>query len=53
VPASAEEFAELRLEALLTRAFDLKSGPPPFPIDGAERVAAYLTEVCRSGELVR
>lgn len=53
LPASAEEFAELRLESLLTRAFELKPGPPPFPIDGAERVAAYLTEVCRSGEIVR
>jgi hypothetical protein len=46
IPASARAFAELRLERLLDRAFALRPGPPPFPTDGAGRVAAHLTRVC-------
>lgn len=53
VPASSKQFSEFRLEALLDRAFSLRPGPPPFPTDGAARVAEHLAEVCRgagSGE---
>ena len=42
IPASARDFAELRLERPLERAFALKPGPPPFPADGAARVAERL-----------
>jgi hypothetical protein len=48
VPASARGFAELRLEALLDRALSLRPGPPPFPADGAARVAERLAESCRT-----
>ncbi len=46
VPASARAFAELRIERLLDRAFAMKPGDPPFPTDGAARVAERLTAVC-------
>jgi hypothetical protein len=48
VPASAREFAELRLERLLERAFALRPGPPPFPADGAARVAERLAQTCET-----
>jgi hypothetical protein len=48
IPASARVFAELRLERLLDRAFALRPGPPPFPIDGAGRVAKHLERICTS-----
>jgi hypothetical protein len=48
IPASSRAFAELRLEPHLARALALEPGPPPFPADGAARVAAHLTEICRS-----
>ncbi len=48
IPASSRAFAELRLEPLLDRAFALRPGPPPFPADGAGRVAERLVETCRS-----
>jgi hypothetical protein len=48
VPASSRAFGELRLESFLEDAFARKIGPPPFPIDGAERVAMRLVEACRS-----
>ena len=44
IPISAEDFAGLRLEAPLARAFALRPGPPPFPADGAARVAGLLLE---------
>lgn len=50
VPASSRDFAELRLERLLDRAFSLRPGPPPFPATGADRIAAHLTEFCLIGE---
>lgn len=49
IPASTRGFAEMRLEPWLRKAFALRPGPPPFPIDGAARVAGRLAEVCRSG----
>ena len=42
LPASARDFADLRLERHLERAFALRPGPPPFPADGASRVAGHL-----------
>jgi hypothetical protein len=42
IPVSAREFATLKLEKHLDRAFHLRPGPPPFPIDGASRVAEHL-----------
>ncbi len=42
IPASRREFDELRLERHLERAFALEPGPPPFPADGASRVARHL-----------
>jgi len=48
VPASARAFAEFRLESHLDKALALKPGPPPFPADGAARVAERLAETCRS-----
>ncbi|WZO95800.1 hypothetical protein EP7_002770 [Isosphaeraceae bacterium EP7] len=47
VPTTEREFNELRLGRALDRAFSLKPGPPPFPADGADRVAGHLTAVCR------
>ena len=44
VPASSRAFSELRLESLLRRALSVRPGPPPFPADGAERVARRLIE---------
>jgi hypothetical protein len=49
LPATSRDFAELRIEGLLDRAFSLEPGPPPFPADGASRAAERLTESCRSG----
>lgn len=48
LPTSARAFAELRLESLLDRAFALRPGPPPFPADGAARVAERLARSCDS-----
>lgn len=48
VPASARAFAELRIEGLLEKALAMKPGPPPFPADGAARVAEQLTQTCRT-----
>lgn len=47
VPATSREFAALRLERQLEQAFALRPGPPPFPADGATRIAAHLTSICR------
>jgi hypothetical protein len=46
IPASTREFTELRLDRLLERAFASTPGPPPFPTDGALRVAELLTQTC-------
>lgn len=48
LPASARAFAEMRLEPQLRRAFGLRPGPPPFPADGAARVAERLACTCRA-----
>jgi hypothetical protein len=49
VPASAQQFAQLELEALLWRAFSLRPGPARFDRDGATTVANYLANICRHG----
>jgi hypothetical protein len=49
VPAPARSFSAMRIEPLLRRAFALEPGPPPFPIDGAARVADRLISLCRTG----
>ncbi len=48
LPASAGAFAAMKVETLLKRAFTLRPGPPPFPGDGAARVAERLVEACRT-----
>ena len=48
VPVSARDFVELRIERPLERALALEPGPPPFPSDGAARVADRLTQTCHS-----
>ncbi|WP_231749225.1 glycosyltransferase family protein [Tautonia plasticadhaerens] len=53
VPASRRAFDRLRIERLLDRALSLAPGPPPFPMDGADRVAAYLTDACLGRSLPR
>jgi hypothetical protein len=47
VPISSLEFRSLRLNRALERALQVKPGPPPFPPDGAIRIARYLTAICR------
>src|SRR4029079_9916230 len=46
LPASARAFAQVRLGPPLAHRFALKPGPPPFPADGAARVAERLTQTC-------
>jgi hypothetical protein len=48
IPMPARAFAEMRLERALESAFALKPGPPPFPADGAARVAERLAQTCLS-----
>ncbi len=48
IPVPARDFTALRIGAALKKAFACRPGPPPFPADGAERVAAHLTAVCRA-----
>ena len=38
----ARDFAELRIERQLEKAFAMKPGPAPYPADGASRVAGHL-----------
>jgi hypothetical protein len=47
VPVSKREFDAFRLDIPLERALSLRPGPPPFPVDGAQRVAHDLTSLCR------
>jgi hypothetical protein len=47
VPISSRDFQGLRLERALERALSVDPGPPPFPADGAARIAGYLGEICR------
>lgn len=48
IPASGRSFAELRLESHIEKALALQPPPPPFPADGAARIAERLAETCRT-----
>ncbi|MGP0066904.1 MAG: hypothetical protein ACLQGP_25345 [Isosphaeraceae bacterium] len=48
VPISSSDFQALRLDRALDRALQTQPGPPPFPADGAARIARYLTTLCRN-----
>lgn len=48
VPVSTRDFLGFRLERALDRALAVDPGPPPFPADGAARIARHLAEVCRN-----
>jgi len=41
------DFERLRIEPFIEQALELRPGPPPFPTDGSERVAAFLTALSR------
>jgi hypothetical protein len=47
IPVSARDFRNLRLDRALDRAFQVGSLKPPFPTDGAARVAHHLTGLCQ------
>jgi hypothetical protein len=47
VPVSSRDFQGFRLERALERALATKPGPPPYPADGAARIAAILEQICR------
>jgi hypothetical protein len=53
LPVSARAFADLRIAPQLERAFALKAGPPPFPADGAARVAERIAQTCLAAPRVR
>jgi hypothetical protein len=46
IPVSSRGFQCMRLEAALERAFAIEPSPPPFPADGAGRIAGYLARLC-------
>lgn len=48
VPAPSRAFVDLKLERLLDRAIATNPGPPPFPVDGAARVADRLAAACQT-----
>jgi UDP-N-acetylglucosamine:LPS N-acetylglucosamine transferase len=47
VPIGSRDFGALKLEQALNRALSIEPGPPPFPADGARRVAEHLTRMCQ------
>ena len=47
VPISSREFRALKLNLALETALQINPPAPPFPADGADWVARYLTAVCR------
>jgi hypothetical protein len=53
IPAPSRAFAALEIEPYLQQAFTLKPGPPPFPTDGAARVAAHLAKICQAAGRAR
>lgn len=48
VPVSSRDFQGFRLEAALEKALAIRPGPPPYPPEGAARVARHLARVCRN-----
>jgi UDP:flavonoid glycosyltransferase YjiC (YdhE family) len=49
IPATSRDFAALKLEKHLEKAFQRRPGPPPFQIDGAAKVAGHLIEAWKRG----
>ncbi len=47
VPISSRDFQGFRLERALEQALAIEPGPPPFPADGAGRVAGFLERICK------
>ncbi len=47
IPVSARNFRELRLDRALDRAFHLGPLKPPYPTNGAARIARHLAGLCR------
>lgn len=47
VPVSTADFRAFRLERALERALAAQPGPPPFPADGASRIARRVARICR------
>ena len=48
MPIASRDFREFKLERALDRALHAEPGPAPFPTDGADRIARYLTAVALS-----
>ena len=46
IPVSTRDFQGFRLDRALDRAFQLEPLTPPFPTDGAERIAGHLARLC-------
>ncbi len=46
VPLRGRDFRALRVERALDEAFQLRPGPPPYPADGASRIAERLAQSC-------
>jgi hypothetical protein len=46
IPVSTRDFQALRLERALERAFHTGPLSPPYPTDGADRAAAWLSAAC-------
>jgi hypothetical protein len=46
IPVSARDFRELRLDRALDRAFHLGPLTPPYPTDGAARIARHMAGLC-------
>jgi hypothetical protein len=47
VPLSAREFRSLSLSRALAQALSIEIAAPPYPADGGNKVAEYLTSICR------
>ena len=48
IPVSTRDFQAFRLDRALDRAFHLGPLTPPFPTDGADRIAGHLARLCRA-----
>ncbi|WP_165226497.1 hypothetical protein [Aquisphaera insulae] len=53
IPVSSRDFSGFRLEQALDRAFATGPLRPPYPTDGADRVAGELAALCRPSAAVR
>ena len=48
VPISANDFLTLKLDRALRRALEIRPGPAPYPVDGAQKIASHLVTLCRA-----